>query len=415
MQIHRFVTRLLLEKGGNVMILTAFSMLAIAGGAGVATDTIQWTLWQREMQRAADSAAIAAALVNAQGGSASATAATELGRYNLESLTSQVTVAPTGFPTGVNVAVSTSRPLAFSGIFLRTAPTIRAEATAAAVSFGDYCVRSLESTTTVGITMQGSATVNLGCGMHTNSQGVPAVTAGGSSVITASPVSAVGGLTASNNYATGTVLQPYSLTQPDPYAGLANPVVPSPCAAKLSVGTGNGNGNGNTQVDPGCYRGIDIKGRATFRPGTYIVDGDFDIGAQGDVSGSGVTFILTSNQADSNPSTIGTVKINGGATVNFTAQTTGTYAGLLFYQDRRANDIGGNANILNGNSSSVFQGAVYMPAQEVNFLGTTGMTTTCFFLISRRVTFSGNSSIDNSCPSGSGAPDLTGLQIRLVS
>lgn len=416
MRIHRFTWDLLLEKGGNVMILTAFSILAIAGGAGIATDTIQWTLWQREMQRAADSAALAAALVNAQGGSAGATVTTELARYNLANLTSQVTVAPTGQPTGVKVALTTSRPLAFSGIFLRTPPTVRAEAIAAAVSFGDYCVRSLESTTATGITMQGSATVSLGCGMHTNSQGAPAVVAGGSSTVAASPVSAVGGLTGSSNYATGTVLQPYSLRQLDPYASLANPVVPSPCAAKLSVGNNNGNnGNINTQVDPGCYRGIDIQGHVTFKPGTYIVDGNFDIGAQANVSGSGVTFILTSNQAASNPYSIGELKINGGATVNLTAQTSGTYAGLLFYQDRRASDSGGNANIINGTSSSVYQGAIYMPSQEVTFNGTTGMTTTCFFLVSRRVTFTGNASIDNSCPAGSGTPTLTGLQIRLVS
>ncbi len=31
----------------------------VVGAAGLATDTIQWTLWKRQLQRAADSAAIA--------------------------------------------------------------------------------------------------------------------------------------------------------------------------------------------------------------------------------------------------------------------------------------------------------------------------------------------------------------------
>src|SRR5215211_6852997 len=47
------------DKRGNSLILAAAAMPLLIGSAGLATDTIQWALWKRQLQRAADSAAIA--------------------------------------------------------------------------------------------------------------------------------------------------------------------------------------------------------------------------------------------------------------------------------------------------------------------------------------------------------------------
>ena len=47
------------DKRGNSLAIAAASFPLIIGAAGLATDTIQWTLWKRQLQRAADSAAIA--------------------------------------------------------------------------------------------------------------------------------------------------------------------------------------------------------------------------------------------------------------------------------------------------------------------------------------------------------------------
>ena len=40
-------------------MIAAACLPLIVGAAGLATDTIQWTMWKRQLQRAADSAAIA--------------------------------------------------------------------------------------------------------------------------------------------------------------------------------------------------------------------------------------------------------------------------------------------------------------------------------------------------------------------
>ena len=93
------------------------------------------------------------------------------------------------------------------------------------------------------------------------------------------------------------------------------------------------------------------------------------------VTGTGVTFILTSTNASNNPSSIGQVTVNGGATMQLSAPTSGPYAGILFYQDRRAPNVDGNR--INGNSSSSYQGAFYFPGQGMDFNGTAGISAAC--------------------------------------
>jgi hypothetical protein len=410
---------LIRDRSGNVMFIATLSLPILIGAGGLATDTVQWTLWQKEMQRQADSAALAGAFAKAQGADPIANATTDINRYTAVTLSAGPTIenAPTtgsyaGNSNAVRVVLQTGRKLPFSSLFLASAPTLRAEATAAVISNGNYCVIAFETMATAGVTMQGNATVNMGCGIATNSTASNAVVAGGSSSIYATPVSAVGGLQSSSNYASGTVLLPHSINQQDPFASLPTPVVPPGCSNQLNVAP-------NAMVDVAnptgvaCYRGMNIKGTTTFAPGVYIIDGNaFSASSQAAISGTGVTFVLTSNNATSNPSSIATLDMNGGANVQLTAPTSGPYQGVLIYQDRRAVDSG--TNTINGNASSKLQGAVYMPSQAVSFSGGSGMNTQCIQIATRRVTFIGNNNIVNNCPSGSGSSAFTGTRVQLV-
>ncbi|WP_150291955.1 pilus assembly protein TadG-related protein [Sphingobium estronivorans] len=405
--------RLLRDRTGNVLMMAAASMPILVGAAGLATDTVQWTLWKRQIQRQADSAALAGAYALAQGFSASASATSDINRLSLVTLSQTPTIenAPTagayaGNNSAVRVVLQTTRDLPFSKMLGVKAPVISGDATAAVISQGEYCIVSLEKTSAVGITLQGNATVDLGCGIATNSRSSNAVSAGGSSTVTANPVAAVGGLQSSSNYVAPTTLLPYTIPQPDPYAALPTPSV-SGCSGKVSV-----NPNGSSSIGPGCYKGFDIKGTLNMAPGTYYVDGSsFSANAQAVINGTGVTIILTSSNAATNPSQIATVDINGGATINLSAPTSDTYSGVLFYQDRRALDSA--TNKINGNSSSSYQGAIYFPSQELQFNGTAGMTTKCIKMVSRRVIFTGNSQIVNQC-AGTGTTPITGSLVKLV-
>src|SRR6476469_8218980 len=69
-----------------------------------------------------------------------------------------------------------------------------------------------------------------------------------------------------------------------------------------------------------------------------------------------------------------------------TAPTSGTFQGLAIYQDRRATDSS-PGNKINGNQSSIIQGAVYFPNSQLDYNGTG--------FIARRVIFSGNSTTTN--------------------
>ena len=433
-----FIGKLIGDRSASAAVVTAFSILSLIGGAGLATDTIQWTLAKRQLQRMADSAAIAGAFARARGKSADSTRATaqaELDRYtglNMISLSATPTIdvgTLNGFTNAVRTTVTSTKALPFSSMFMSNTPTLKATATAAAVGFGVYCVVSLEDTTTTGITIQGSSNVNLGCGMSTNSQGTNALSAGGSARLIASPLAAVGAIPASSVFQTGTVLQPYSIPQPDPYASLTVPTLPS-CNQSLSVSPSNGNGNGGTtRVQNNgngiaCYKNITLQGPVSFDPGIYIIDGAnngaLTINSGATVSGSGVVFILTTSSADK--STVANVTINGGAQVNLSAPNLNTcsgtacnYAGILFYQDQSAT-LKTNANTINGNSASSLSGAFYFKNQELQFSGDSGMTTTCVQMVARQVTFTGNTAItnDNSCFDNDELNAINGIKIRLV-
>jgi len=431
--VSRVFRELMHDNSANAVVVSAFSILAMIGGAGLATDTIQWTLWKRQLQRMSDSAALAGAFAAARGNSANSAAQTELNRYNIITLTGTTTIEtpPTVGPyngngKAVRVVVNSARALPFSSMFMSVTPNIQAQATAAAVGFGTYCVISLEDTSATGITIQGSSHVSLGCGMSTNSQGTNALSAGGSAQLTASPLAAVGDIPASSVFQTGTVLLPYALPQPDPFTGLTVPAMGS-CNQSLSVAPSNGNGNSSTRVQNNgngvvCYKNIDLKGPVTFDPGVYIVDGAnggaLSINSGATVNGAGVTFILTTSSTDM--STIANVTINGNATMNLSAPQSSTcsgaacsFPGILMYQDRRAG-LGGSSKI-NGSSSSVLAGAFYFPGQELQFSGDTGMNTDCLQLVARRVTFTGSSTISNTCSTPDFLQPITGLQIRLVN
>lgn len=410
------------DRSASAAVLSAFSVLGLVGGAGLATDTIQWTLTKRQLQRMADSGALAGAFAAAKGGSANSSAQSELNRYtatNMIALNGTTIESPptsgsySGNGKAVRVVVNANNALPFSSMFMTQTPNIQGSATAAAVGFGTYCVVSLESTTSTGVTFQGSSTVNLGCGVTTNSQGSTAVYAGGSSTITASPVSAVGVVPAANNYATGTTLNSYSIAQPDPYSGIGLPTGYS-CSNQLSIGSNQTKTVQNNGGGVQCYRGMDLKGTVTFDPGIYVIDGStggsLNVNAGAVVKCTGCTFIFTTTSTDM--TTIANAKMNGNATWQVTAPETGTYAGIMMYQDRRA--VSGYTNSVTGDNVSKMQGAIYFPSQEVQFSGNSTMDTKCIQIVARTVTFSGNNTIQNDCPTDSKSKAIAGIQIRLV-
>ena len=419
------------DKRGNALLIAGAALPLVVGSAGLATDTIQWTLWKRQLQRAADSAAIAGVyqrvLTDSQD-AVSTAVRTDLGKNQhtgiaLLSGYPQVNLlANSGTQTKlVQVGLAVRRPLAFSGMFLSQAPAIRATATAASVPGHDqYCVISLEtSASKTGITGTGNSAVEMDCGGISNSPSTNSAAANGSASMTMSVIASVGGIQQSNNWHVGKY-DPYITAMPDPFAS----VTPDPAAMNCKPGNATQSAlNENTNMATNtynCFSSLSVGSNRTLTlpAGVYYINGG-DVNIQGAISGTGVTIVLTNK--DPTSTTIGTLKMNASATANLTAPTTGTYAGIAVYQDRRAVDANGSGspNKINGNSSSTITGALYFPKQELEYNGTGTLTAVCTRFVTRRVVFSGNNSTSNKFAkdcAGAGIPEWEGGRlVRLVA
>jgi hypothetical protein len=422
-----FFRKLMRDRRGNALVMAGAALPLVIGSAGLATDTIQWTLWKRQLQRGADSAAIAGVYDriynNGSTGNVPTAVNTDLGKNNhvgiaLLAGSPQVTYPAdtSDYAGAVKVRIQIQKRLGFSSLFLANAPIITAEATAATIPTGVYCVVSLEETSATGITATGNGAIDLGCGMITNSTSLTAAIATGSSDVHASPIAAVGDINDSDNWNSAELL-PFTVKEDDPFKTV-NPPSFTPCQGSSNRLRVNSNTTDNTHAaDTGvvCVSEMDLAGDVTLGSATYVIDGgDFTVGSQAHVTCVHCTIILTNSDTATN-ATIGDVDINGGAEMDMTAPVSGTYDRILFYQDRRAPSGSNTVNKINGNSNSLMSGAYYFPNQQLQINGTAGLNFNCAQFVARTVEFSGNGSITNTCSGGYGDKTILGRHVRLVA
>jgi Flp pilus assembly protein TadG len=382
---------LLKNEKGNALIIGAATLPLILGSAAFAVDSIQMALMKRQLQHAADSAAMAGAYALEQSVDPEDAVHHDLDQNYFPILTQaeSVIVGPSGgYQQTVRVQLTTAKKLPFFSLFTHTTTTITGDATAALVQTGKFCMLSLYGGTDPGIDVNGTADVTLLCGMAANSTGPQAVTAGGNSTITASPIMAVGGLDGtSNNFVAPTKLQPHSQAQADPFAGVPNPTVPSPCSpgGELSGSTViSGNG-------PFCFTSVSIKpSESVTLPSNstiYVNGGDVDI--KGDFTAMNSTLVMTGTNGQA-----GNFTMNSQANLRMSAPTSGTYQGLIIYRDRRASNVGIK---INGGAGSQFSGAIYMPSTDMEFTGNSGMNVQCLQMVGQKLIFRGTAQLNNNC------------------
>lgn len=422
------------DRRGNALLIAGFAMPMLVGAAGLATDTVQWALWKRQLQRAADSAAFAGTYASAAGNSVPNAVSLDLQRNNkvgiaLLSAPSIAYPANTAqYTNAVQVTISVKKDLTFASFFMKNQPTITTTATAGMIDIGEYCVRALRKDSTPGIVISGNTTTNLGCRAQSNSRhSTNSVNPNGASyVFNATAVAGVGGLPSS---ITGTTkLIPHSMELADPFAGKYPTDIPSSAGTcqnfnqmdipSLSTTTGSGTSRVVTRVmKPGCYNSFAPNGQDIYmlKSGTYYLNStDFKLAGQDTLmvypdpgeANPGVTIILTG-------STPGSLAINGTATVNLYAPTSGTYANMLFIQSSSATTD--NNNILNGSATTTYNGGVYFPRGQVTMNGTAGNQTRCLMIVGYTVKFAGNANVQNDKTGCKTPPPQSGKSIRLLA
>jgi hypothetical protein len=415
-----------------ILVVVAMSILLI-GALGLAIDGGQMYAHRQMAQAAADAAAQAGIMSILDG--TNATSAHPFGTGTPPIASSTCTTADgrtpcvyarnNGFGGTAADTVTLSFPATVSGVALSSASvpalavtvqrtlktglirfigaaattTITAKATAALVGVvSPDCVYALDPSAPNAFQATNGATVALnGCAIAVNSSNSDAMTVNGGSTVTASAISVVGGVSISNGGSTTPAPTTGVAAAADPLASLPSPTVGACNYTNYSPGYGT------WALTPGVYcGGINISNgaTATFAPGVYIINGGALslVGGTTD-TGSGVMFYLTGTNAS-----YGSVNISNGANVTFSGPTSGSYTGIVFYQNRT---ITSSVNAtFSGGVSMKLTGTLYFPTTSVLFSNGSSVSNVYTAIVAKQVSFTGGTSLQY---------DATGLKTGLFS
>jgi hypothetical protein len=417
---HKTWRRIGRDQSGSVMTLMV-AVPVVMGAAAVGLETGQIYRTKRQMQGAADAAALAGSfdLLNNQSSAVTSDAQFQAQRNGFQNGVNGVTVTVNTPPTSgsnvgtngaVEVIVNKSQSFSLGAVLARslgatssnytiTARSVAAQGTMTSTTnqtvttttttlSGDGCMIALTPNNEQGVSITSFGNFTSDCKVYSNgtATGTGATTA---SIYMANFGSATikGGLWTRGSFVAtsygsispampNTAQQNQTTTLGDPYANLA---APSPGACTYNPFTA-GSGTSIT-LSPGVYcGGLAIKGgysNVYVTPGTYyIVNGDLYLSGVSTVScptctaDQGTTFVLTQNTG--NGANVGGVYISSDSTVTLNAPSTKTsqpYPGVLFYQDRTATagTMTSTSKIftVSSLSSATLTGAIYFPNNAI--------------------------------------------------
>ena len=435
--------RLAEDRRGVTAVLTALGLMVLFGFAGAAIDVGYWLGATRGLQSAADQAAYSAATSAGQSGctvlnttAAPQATAIAAARGYINNQNATVTTTCNNANSAYTVTITQQQPLWFTNLFLSTAPTASASATAQTASkASDICVLALDgSVVDEGVVgsdasafwLNGSTSVNLHCGIAVDSTNLASLSTGGSSSLTATQVYLAGDMQGSPGGSSSISTSPTANNIlknqnaiADPYIGRTIPSYTCGSYSNTPIGDNGGTvtlrqsdhsaGAAAHTFCGGLSLGGNSPSTITIESGYYVIaGGSLTINSKATITGTGVTFILTGDNAHG----YATLTINGGQqmSLTLTAPTSGPYGGMAFFQDRNANSGGSSSsssscgsgtsqNQINGGSNQKITGAIYFPNQSVCYSGnsSTSGAGQCTQLIARTISFTGNSDVKLSC------------------
>ena len=414
----RNLPQLFRDRSGNVLMTMALGLPLLIGAVGLAVDTARWTLAKRQLQATADDAAKAGVFAVIREASVDDAVASAVREHEAPSDTNlSIDRAPPtrrDDPFAVQVRLVAPAELTFAGFFLRSQTFVTATALATVVEDGEYCAFAIGLGDDNGITLEAGTSLESQCGIATNSSSKDAVQTNGGSTISAPRVAAYGGIDGSKSPNTFTA-RSYGIRQRDPLANTDAPLVPNTGCPNVTINADAASTQGTVALKPGCYGHMVINGPIVLLPGEFILNrGNMIVGPTGNVSCNGCTIFLTSQDAATDPGSIGKVRIDSHANVKLAAPTQGPNAGLLLYQDRRAGrEVAGEENRIGGNSLSKISGLIYLPSQSLRLDGESNPDLKCARVIGRRLIFQGRLFFGKGC-GGDKETTFAGTDVRLI-
>jgi len=450
--LKKFSRKLRRSKSGNAAILVALGMPALMGGAGLAVDTAQWYLWQRELQFAADQAALAGAWARGNGdtGTIYITRANQEFSDNLSIIanngaTHAASLADwgTGTQNSVIVRAEVVADLPFASFVMGRSTTIRVNAQATFERTDEYtaCLMALHPTAGSAMWFNGGPTVDAACGVASLSTSDTSIRTNGSSgAQNINTVASAGGIDdGMGAFANASTIENFEGLN-DPYSGLTPPDNPTPrtlsCGSSGLTYTGDDFDNGDQPLSipkiytkfprktckalPGTYTDLEIGGNANLTSGIYVIDGGrLKLNGGNQLTGTGVMFVLKNGAQ---------LDINGGADVflspmsalqlvalGIPADDSARMENMLIFED--PNSPGNSGSKLTGATNFDINGVIYMPKSELKLAGNIQATANCMMVMSSKVQVAGTADLTTLCPIGETHSVVVGnggTRVRLV-
>jgi hypothetical protein len=384
------------SEQGSILIMTALVMTVLLGVAALSIDASFAFDLRNRLAAAADAAAKSAALEVKRDNSANITAfaQAEVDKRaatglippgvsvdaHLCTAVGATCAAPYTTPKYVEVFLESTQSTFFGRIFgaMSLTPRVRAVAGSAEavdcwVIFEDLTAKNNNDFTLTGCGVSVGDEIDLGNNSSITADSVGAGDCCGSGTVTPSWVQIA--------------------VPPDPLAHLLAPTDPGPaCSSPVTLGT--------MTLNPGHYCGWEFDGPGntlTLNPGTYyITDGITAKNGGTDVNivGSGVMIYLA-------PGGYIDLGASNHVSMDLSAQTSGTYSGILFYQDRantHAVEFGKN------NGDMKFSGASYFPSADVSVKNNLDWSANCTLFVAKSLEMKNNANINNNCSAFGGTP-----------
>lgn len=343
---------------GQVLVLAALLSAVLLGFLGLVVDAGQLAAAQQAGQSAADGAALTA-VYSISTGSTEAAATTAAGNVLTAvglppSALSLAYLDSSGSPTAnassvatVQATVSQARATFFLGALGIRAFTATATASASLAESGTACALCVMAAFGTAFSEGASAQVQVtGGAVVVDSTGNPNLSLASGASLNAPAVTIAGGAYSLGSGATIMPAPVVGAVASDPLAGLAEPSVGGTASNYVSPSSGTGS------ILPGVYSGITVSGRYRLRlqPGVYVLTGPLE-GAGGTVTGSGVLIYLACPSYPSGCGGPGAYVGVGSGSINLSAASSGTYAGVAVFADpgnTATNTVGSGTLTLTG-------------------------------------------------------------------